>query len=63
MPKDYLNVNKDYRNEFKEYKRAKRASHYAGLAWEIATSPIEMHGRSAVQPHEEILPPNIFTSP
>ena len=25
-------------------------SHYAGLAWEIATSPIVMHGRSAAQP-------------
>ena len=25
-------------------------SHYAGLAWEIVTSPIEMHGRSAAQP-------------
>ena len=25
-------------------------SHYAGLAWEIATSPIVMNGRSAAQP-------------
>ena len=25
-------------------------SHPAGLAWEIATSPIVMHGRSAAQP-------------
>ena len=33
-------------------KRTQRPSHYAGLAWEIATSPIEMHGRSAAQPHE-----------
>ena len=25
-------------------------SHPAGLAWEVATSPIVMHGRSAAQP-------------
>ena len=25
-------------------------SHYAGLVWEIATSPIVLHGRSAAQP-------------
>ena len=25
-------------------------SHPAGLAWEIATSPIVMHGRSVAQP-------------
>ena len=25
-------------------------SHPAGLAWEIATSPIVMHGRSIAQP-------------
>ena len=37
----------------------KRASHYAGLAWEIATSPIIVYGGSAAQPHK-IPATNIF---
>ena len=49
--------------DYIKVKRTKKASHPAGLAWEIATSPIIMHGRSTAQPHKEILPPNIFTSP
>ena len=39
-------------------KRTKRASHYVDLAWEIATSPIVMNGRSAAQSHK-FLPQNV----
>ena len=46
----------------KRQKKDKKASHYAGLPWEIATSPIVMNGRSAAQPYEKFLPQNVFTS-
>ena len=40
-------------------KKQKRASYPAGLAWEIATSPIVMYGRSAAQPHKFL--PQMFS--